>query len=76
MRYLFPIIFLAACTTQPPSIEYKTQVIDTSCTKFSVIKIPADDLPKISDTLKQRILVHDRTYIASCPTGQAKSPIK
>jgi len=65
---LLACLAFAGCHTNPPAptIEYKTEVIDTSCQTFAIIKIPAADLPKISDELKASVLAHDRAWVKAC----------
>lgn len=65
---LFLVLLLAGCHTNPvaPTIEYKTVIVDTSCTTFKIIQIPAADLPKLSPELKADLLAHDRAWVAAC----------
>lgn len=57
------------CAATPPAIPARTEVVNTACQSFSLIKVPAEDLPKISDTLKARILAHDRAWVKECGKG-------
>ncbi|MCP1119613.1 hypothetical protein [Robbsia andropogonis] len=66
---MVPLVALTACAdtpTKPAAVEYKTQVIDSSCTRFGIIKVPPEDLAVISSTLKARILAHDRAWVQEC----------
>ncbi|WP_429496643.1 hypothetical protein ACQUFY_08625 [Robbsia andropogonis] len=64
------LLMLTACAADAPTktapVEYKTQVIDSACTRFGIIKVPPEDLAVISSTLKARILAHDRAWVQEC----------
>lgn len=65
---VFLALLLAGCHTAPPApqIQYKTEVINTSCTTFKIIQIPETDLPKLSRELKADILAHDKAWVSAC----------
>lgn len=68
MRYLLCALLLTSCAA--PSVQQTTAVVDTSCTRFSIIKVPKADLAVISDRLKSEILAHDRAWTKACVTNQ------
>jgi len=55
-----------ASTQPPPVIEYRTQVVDTSCTTFRKITGHPSDLTTMSDDIKKQVLAHNKAWDKAC----------
>lgn len=62
----------ATVPVQAPTAACKTEVVNTACTTFALIKVPRSELAGLSDRLKTQITNHDDAYTAACGAPAAK----